>query len=146
MIKKIICNLFHKKHHIPIETTKSPQVTPGHWFGKYEKGTLFLTTGVCWKCGRKWEIEEAHEVEDSCMKQLKNINHTFDIEFGEIGVTFRKGWKWSNVKKRTLLELWNCPKAHSGDCTVNTPLQRTGFGRGGLRLGRGGLRLGRGRK
>ena len=33
-----------------------------------------------------------------------------------------------------------------GDCTVNTPLQRTGFGRGGLRLGRGGLRLGRGRK
>jgi rubredoxin len=50
------------------------------------------------------------------MKDLKNIDHTFDVEVGDVGCTIRKGTKWSEVPPDEHLTLWNCPHPHSGDC------------------------------
>lgn len=45
------------------------------------------------------------------MKKIENLNHTFDLEVGEIGVTIRKGIKWylhSNLSDRVeLVENFN---------------------------------------
>ena len=51
------------------------------------------------------------------MKRLMNIQHSFDLKVGDVGCTIRRGSKWSKVPVGTELELWNCPKAHPGECT-----------------------------
>jgi len=53
--------------------------------------------------------------------QLKNVGHSFDVGIHDVGVTIRKGEKWSKVPIGTELELWNCPKPHSGDCPQTFP-------------------------
>ena len=50
------------------------------------------------------------------MKRLMNIRHSFDLEVGDVGVTIRKGEKWSKVAVGTELELWNCVKGHKESC------------------------------
>lgn len=51
---------------------------------------------------------------------LQNIDHGFDVERGEIGVTIRKGTKWAHVPRDAELVLFNCGEAHSGECTPAT--------------------------
>jgi len=50
------------------------------------------------------------------MRQLKNINHTFDTPLGDVGCTIRKGSKWYDESIGNEVELRNCPKGHDGDC------------------------------
>lgn len=45
---------------------------------------------------------------------LQNINHSFDIPMGDVGVTIRKGDKWDKVPVGTSLMLWRCTHAHPG--------------------------------
>lgn len=53
------------------------------------------------------------------MKRLMNIRHTFDLEVGNVGVTIRKGEKWSKIPIGTLLELMNCTQGHKNTCEEN---------------------------
>lgn len=50
------------------------------------------------------------------MEQLKNINHSFDVKLGDVGVTIRKGTKWYDKGLGTKMELRVCPKGHDGIC------------------------------
>lgn len=47
---------------------------------------------------------------------LKNIDHSFDVPIGDVGVTIRKGEKWRNIEIGTNLTLMNCKRAHKGTC------------------------------
>lgn len=50
---------------------------------------------------------------------LKNIQHDFEVEIGDVGVTVRKGSKWADSVDMGLtdVELINCGEPHTGDCT-----------------------------
>ena len=48
--------------------------------------------------------------------QLKNIQHDFDTPAGDVGVTVRLGTKWSHQLPDTVMDLWECPQGHKGDC------------------------------
>jgi hypothetical protein len=50
------------------------------------------------------------------MQVLRNIDHAFDVELGDVGCTVRKGTKWAEVPSGELLELMNCPTAHPDEC------------------------------
>lgn len=52
--------------------------------------------------------------------QLKNVNHGFDLEVGDVGCTIRHGYRWSNYVTGTPIELWNCKEQHHGLCTEET--------------------------
>ena len=55
------------------------------------------------------------------MKQLKNVDHTFDLMVGETGFTVRKGEKWyKNLKVGEIIELWKCSTQHTGQCSSST--------------------------
>lgn len=60
------------------------------------------------------------------MKQLKNINHSFDLKLNQIGTTFRKGNKWHTIKG--MVELWNCREPHHGKCTKDKGCRYEGIG------------------
>jgi hypothetical protein len=45
---------------------------------------------------------------------LKNVEHEFDVEIGAIGVTLRKGFKWANVERGTLIDLYFQHSAEKG--------------------------------
>lgn len=62
------------------------------------------------------------------MKQLKNIDHSFDVSLGDVGCTVRKGSKWydwANVGHE--MELRVCPKGHDGEC--NSLCHNAGVGK-----------------
>ena len=61
------------------------------------------------------------------LMQLKNINHTFDVGVGDVGVTIRKGSKWYDVRECDEFELRICPKAHDGVC--NSLCKLVGLGK-----------------
>ena len=50
------------------------------------------------------------------MIALKNVNHTFDVEVGDVGCTIRKGPKWSEVPIGEPLCLMYCLRPHQGAC------------------------------
>ncbi|MDC1300025.1 hypothetical protein N8Z24_00805 [bacterium] len=54
-------------------------------------------------------------IKEAQMK-LKNINHGFDTEVGEIGCTIRKGDKYTKIPIGTTFELYDCPTAHKDSC------------------------------
>ena len=53
------------------------------------------------------------------MKQLKNVQHDFDVEVGSVAVTLRNGFKWatapraSGIERRALSKAWG-PSRGSG--------------------------------
>jgi hypothetical protein len=58
---------------------------------------------------------------------MRNINHTFDVEKGDIGVTIRKGGKWyEKLGIGTEFELRVCPGPHDGVC--NSLCKKVGTG------------------
>ena len=60
------------------------------------------------------------------MKDLKNINHTFDVAVGDVGCTIRKGDKWSKEPVGEGIMLWNCSKGHDGKCLAGCKCEGTG--------------------
>ena len=63
-----------------------------------------------------FDLPELEENEMSI--QLKNIKHGFDVNRGDVGVTVRKGTKWSGYREGTMLDLWECEEGHPGDCAT----------------------------
>jgi hypothetical protein len=61
------------------------------------------------------------------MEQLRNINHGFDIEKGDVGVTVRKGSKWYDFSTGKEFELRVCPAGHDGEC--NSLCEKVGHGK-----------------
>lgn len=57
--------------------------------------------------------------------QLKNVQHDFTVNVGEVAVTVRLGDKWNNAYRDALKEdggalvvdLWQCEEPHSGECS-----------------------------
>jgi hypothetical protein len=69
------------------------------------------------------------EGEEGFRMLLQNINHSFDVKMGDVGVTIRKGDKWSKVPVGTTLELWRCTQAHAGiPCHTDMGCQFCGEG------------------
>ena len=62
------------------------------------------------------------------MERLMNIKHGFDLKVGDVGVTVRKGDKWSRYSAGTELELWNCARGHKESCE-EAGCRREGTGR-----------------
>jgi len=67
--------------------------------------------------------------------QLKNVQHDFEVPIGEIGVTVRLGDKWfqafrSHIHDRDgfVVDLWQCPQGHSGECVATGPANSDGTG------------------
>ena len=53
------------------------------------------------------------------MFELKNVQHGFDLEVGDIGVTVRKGVLWAKrARLRDFVQLWECPEPHGESCAV----------------------------
>jgi len=66
---------------------------------------------------------------EHCSLPLQNVRHTFDIADGDVGVTIRKGDKWSKVPAGTDLNLWICDRPHSGTaCDPAIGCQHAGEG------------------
>lgn len=63
------------------------------------------------------------------MIQLQNINHSFDVEVDEVGVTIRKGTKWSVYNIGTEIELWNCSTFHKNNCSIRKGCKYEGKGK-----------------
>jgi len=61
------------------------------------------------------------------MEQLRNVNHGFDIDKGDVGVTVRKGSKWYDYRDNDKFELRVCPAGHNGVC--NSLCKKVGVGR-----------------
>ena len=62
------------------------------------------------------------------MYQLKNVRHNFDVNVGDVGVTVRKGVKWSKTKHGDKLELWVCNQSHYGMCNESLGCHKVGEG------------------
>lgn len=48
--------------------------------------------------------------------ELRNVKHGFDLVVGQVGVTVRKGEKYSKLPIGTIFELFECQSPHTGSC------------------------------
>ena len=57
----------------------------------------------------------------SKIRQLKNVEHDFEVAVGDAGVTVRLGAKWQAAATGEVVELWLCDEPHDGDCPIELP-------------------------